>query len=417
MPVLNISMDTKIIELANGLRVLYKYVPYTRAVHCGYVINSGSRDDALEDAGIAHFIEHMIFKGTARRKTFHIVNYLESVGGDLNAYTTKEKTCLYASMVAEHFDRATELLTDIAFNSTFPHKEIVKEKQVIAEEIDMYRNAPDEAIFEDFDQLIFPDHSLGTPILGTKDSIQDFTQDKLIQHIRKSFTQGQIVFSIVGNVTEAMVRRVIHKYLAPLELPGGLPIRMKPTVSNQLEQDIEITMNQAHEILGGWAYPLRQKHYVPFLLLNNILGGPAMNSRLSLNIREKYGLTYSISSFYAPYLDSGIWGIYYACENGNLNRVRKLVYREMKSLTDNQLGIVRLSQAKKQLAGQITLGYENLLTQMLGMAKDLLDFGNVLSFSDYLEEIESVTAGQVMEAANEIFAKDAVSRLTYRMNA
>lgn len=417
MPVLNISMDTKIIELANGLRVLYKYVPYTRAVHCGYVINSGSRDDALEDAGIAHFIEHMIFKGTARRKTFHIVNYLESVGGDLNAYTTKEKTCLYASMVAEHFDRATELLTDIAFNSTFPHKEIVKEKQVIAEEIDMYRNAPDEAIFEDFDQLIFPEHSLGTPILGTKDSIQDFTQDKLIQHIRKSFTQGQIVFSIVGNVTEAMVRRVISKYLAPLELPGGLPIRRKPTVSNQLEQDVAITTNQAHEILGGWAYPLRQKNYVPFLLLNNILGGPAMNSRLSLNIREKYGLTYSISSFYAPYLDSGIWGIYYACENGNLNRVRKLVYREMKSLTDNQLGTVRLSQAKKQLAGQITLGYENLLTQMLGMAKDLLDFGDVLSFADYLEEIESVTAGQMMEAANEIFAKDAVSRLTYRMNA
>lgn len=417
MPVLNIYMDTKIIELANGLRVLYKYVPYTRAVHCGYVFNSGSRDDALEDAGIAHFIEHMIFKGTARRKTFHIVNYLESVGGDLNAYTTKEKTCLYASMVAEHFDRATELLTDIAFNSTFPHKEIVKEKQVIAEEIDMYRNAPDEAIFEDFDQMVFPDHSLGAPILGTKDSIHDFTQNKLIQHIRKSFTQGQIVFSIVGNVTEAMVRRVIRKYLEPLELPGGLPVRIMPTVSSQSEKDVSITTNQAHEILGGWAYPLRKEHYVPFLLLNNILGGPAMNSRLSLNIREKYGLTYSISSFYAPYLDSGIWGIYYACENGNLNRVRKLVYREMKSLTDNQLGTVRLSQAKKQLAGQITLGYENLLTQMLGMAKDLLDFGDILSFSDYLEEIESVTAGQVMEAANEVFAKDAISRLTYRMHA
>ncbi len=407
-------MEVKLIELANGLRVLYQQVPYTRTVHCGYIINSGSRDDALEDSGIAHFIEHMIFKGTARRKPFHIVNYLESVGGDLNAYTTKEKTCFYASLVSEYFDRATELLTDITFHSTFPEKEIVKEKQVIAEEIDMYRNAPDEAIFEDFDEQVFPGHSLGTPILGTKDTIGRFTQEKLFRHIRDSFTRDNIVFSIVGNVSEKQVNEVIRKYLAPLELPVGKTIRMAPVRSFQPVQEAEIATNQAHEIVGGWAYPLQQGNYVAFMLLNNLLGGPAMNSRLSLNIREKYGLTYNISSFYAPYLDSGIWGIYYACEGDNLERIRRLTYRELDFLSNKRLGGLRLSQAKKQLKGQLALGHENLLSQMLGMAKDMLDFGTYVPFAEHLASIDAVTESQIMEAANEIFARDALARITYK---
>lgn len=408
-------MDVKNIELANGLRVLYKQVPYTSTVHCGYIINSGSRDDAREDSGIAHFIEHMIFKGTVRRKTFHIVNYLESVGGDLNAYTTKEKTCFYASLISDYFDRATELLTDITFNSIFPEKEIVKEKQVIFEEIDMYRNAPDEAIFEDFDELIFPGHSLGAPILGTKDTIVRFTQDQLFRHIQDSFTQDNIIFSIVGNVTQAQVNQVIRKYLEPLVLPSGRKARILPAQFQQADQEVEITTNQAHEILGGWAYPVRQGHYVPFMLLNNLLGGPAMNSRLSLNIREKYGLTYNISSFYAPYLDSGIWGVYYACEGNNLERIRRMVFRELDTLRNNKLGVLRLNQAKKQLKGQLALGNENLLSQMLGMAKDILDFGNHLSFAEYLATIDAVTESQILEAANEIFARDSLSRITYKM--
>ena len=257
-------MKSKQFELANGIRVVYTYVPYTRAVHCGYVIDSGSRDDKEGEMGMAHFIEHMIFKGTTRRKTFHILNYLESVGGDLNAYTTKEKTCLYASLVADYFERATELLTDIAFHSIFPEREIVKEKQVISEEIDLYRNAPDEAIFEDFDTIVFPEHSLGHPILGTKESIRNFTKAGMRAHLDRSFVQDRVVFSIVGNVKEKEVLRVVNKYLAIQTMPSVPHVRYHPTTPHiQDHQVVNIPTEQMHEIIGGRAYALRKDHYVP----------------------------------------------------------------------------------------------------------------------------------------------------------
>ena len=408
------SMDEKIIILPNGLRIVYKYIPYTRTVHCGYVINAGSRDDLKGEMGMAHFIEHMIFKGTAKRKTFHILNYLESVGGDVNAYTSKEKTCLYASLVSDYFERAVELLTDITFHSIFPEKEITKEKQVISEEIDMYRNAPDEAIFEDFDEMIFPDHTLGNPILGTKNSIKSFTQSHLQAHIRRAFIQNEVVFSIVGNVSEKEVRRVVDKYLVSLQIPVGTTVRSKPPGLQLTHKIVPIPTDQAHEIIGGRAFPLRKELYVPFLVLNNLLGGPAMNSRLNLNIREKYGLTYSIHSFYSPYTDTGIWGIYVACEPGNLARIRRLIRKEMKHFETKPLGTIGLSQAKKQLIGQLTLGYENLLTQMLGMAKDLLDFGEITPFGKYVTAIEEVTASEIQDAAVAVFRDQEHTTITYQ---
>ena len=402
-------------ELSNGIRVVYTFVPYTRAVHCGYVIDSGSRDDREGEMGMAHFIEHMIFKGTTRRKTFHILNYLESVGGDLNAYTTKEKTCLYASLVAEYFERATELLTDIAFHSTFPEREIVKEKQVISEEIDLYRNAPDEAIFEDFDTMVFPDHSLGHPILGTKESIRGFTQDRVRAHLERSFVQNKVVFSIVGNVSEKEVHRVVNKYIAVQSMPSASTVRIRPMAPQLVDhQQVKIPTDQVHEIIGGRAYALRKDHYIPFLVMNNLLGGPSLNSRLNLNIREKHGLTYNIYSFYSPYLDSGIWGIYYACEQGNLERIRRLVFKELKLLREKPLGVMSLSRAKKQLIGQLTLGAESLLGHMLGTAKELLDFGEVTPFNMHIEQIEAVTAKQIQEAADEIFYAHSPSSITYR---
>lgn len=406
-------MAPTLIELPNGLRVIYQHIPYTRTVHCGYVINAGSRDDLQGEMGMAHFIEHMIFKGTSRRKTFHVLNYLESVGGDVNAYTTKEKTCLYASMMAEYFERATELLTDITFHSIFPEKEIVKEKQVIAEEIDMYRNTPDEAIFEDFDEMIFPEHSLGHPILGTKDSIAGFTKPQVRAHLQRSLVAGEVVYSVVGNVSEKDFRRVVDKYLRPLQLPRGQAKRYAPSQARVVEFNQELDQDQAHEILGGRAYAMRHEQYVPFMVLNNLLGGPAMNTRLNLNIREKYGLTYTISSFYSPFLDSGVWGIYYACEKSNLLRVRRLVEKELHQMRHKPMGSLRLSQAKKQLMGQMILGYENLLNQMLATAKDLLDFGEILPFEQLLTEIEAVTAEQLQSVAQDLFPEEALSRITY----
>lgn len=406
-------MEPQLIELQNGLRVVFQHIPYTRTVHCGYVINVGSRDDRPGEIGMAHFIEHMLFKGTAKRKTFHILNYLESVGGDVNAYTTKEKTCFYASMMSEYFERATELLTDITFHSVFPEREIVKEKQVISEEIDLYRNTPDEAIFEDFDEMIFPGHGLGHPILGTKASISTFTQQQMRVHSQRSFVQEQVVYSVVGNITEKELRRVIDKHLAPIRLPTGQPQRHAPGAARVRELKTGIEQDQAHEIIGGRAYPMREDRYVPFMVLNNLLGGPAMNCRLNLNIREKYGLTYTISSFYSPFLDSGMWGIYFACEKDNLPRIRRLIDKELDTMRQKPLGVVRLSQTKKQLMGQLVLGYENLLNQMLGIAKDVLNHGYVVPFQDMLQEIEAVTAAQIQDVAQELFDRDARSRITY----
>lgn len=407
-------MEHRKIELANGLHVLHTFVPYTRAVHCGYVINAGSRHDRPDEAGMAHFIEHMIFKGTVKRKTFHVLNYLESVGGEINAYTSKENICFYASMASEYVDRATDLLTDIAFHSTFPAKEIEKEKQVISEEIDMYRNAPDEAIFEDFDELTFPNHSLGHPILGTRESIRGIDRARIQAFVRENFVQGAIVYSIVGNVSAQKVDRLIDKYLKELELPPPLRTQTPPPPMAYFEKEVPIMMNQTHEILGGRAYGMKEDAYVPFMLLTNMLGGPAMNSRLNLNIREKHGLSYNISSFYSPYTDSGSWGIYYACEPRNRGRILRLIEKELAEVRDKKLGSMRLSQAKKQLIGQLTLSYENLLSQMLGNAKEVLNFGDVIPFSDYVQWVENVTASDVLEVANDCFHEQKLSRLLYQ---
>ena len=408
------DMKPRIIELPNGLRIVHKYIPYTRTVHCGYVINTGSRDDKREEIGMAHFIEHMVFKGTIRRSNLEILNYLDSLGGDLNAYTTKEKTCLYASLSAEHFERAIDLLTDITFFSTFPVEEMGKEQDVIAEEIDMYRDAPDEAIFEDFDEKIFPDHSLGSPILGTKESIRAFTQEKVKSHIGFSYTANNIVCSIVGNVTERQVEEAVGKYLSNLNLPSSQISRKAPENQPEGVSLVPISTQQAHEILGGRAFARGSEEHLPFFLFNNYMGGPAMNSRLNLNIRERFGLTYSISSFVNPFHDSGIWGVYYACEPKNLKQVRDLVMREYEDVLAEGFDPVRLQQVKRQLIGQMTLSYENLLTQMLALGKDLLDYGRIISFSEFTSQIEALTEARILGAAQNAWNESKLTRITYQ---
>ncbi|MFN0200854.1 MAG: M16 family metallopeptidase [Bacteroidia bacterium] len=407
------TIKEKIITLPNGLRVTYKYVPHTRLVHCGYVIDVGGRDDREMETGMSHFIEHLIFKGTQKRKTFHILNYLESVGGDVNAYTSKEKTCVYASLASEYFERAVDVLTDIVFCSTFPEKEMAKERQVIMEEIEMYRDAPDEAIFEDFDLLIFPNHALGLPILGSKESLQHISQQHILDFTKNSYTSDRIVFSIVGNVSEKEVMKWVDKYLAPLEIGKGKATRLAPAPYTANQQIVEIATHQAHEVIGGVACSIYADEYAAFLLLNNILGGPAMNTRLSLNIREKYGWVYNINSFYSPFLDSGIWGIYYACDAGNLEKVRKKVYKELDELRSKKMGTVQFMQAQRQLSGQLLLGNEHLGSQMLGMAKEVLDFDKLIPLEEYLAEIQAITAEQLWEVANVYFEESKLSRLTY----
>lgn len=406
-------MSEKIIELENGLRIAYKYAPHTRSVHCGYVIDVGGRDDFEDAAGISHFIEHLVFKGTNKRKTFHILNYIESVGGDLNAYTTKEKTCIYASLSAEHFERAVDVLTDIVFFSTFPEKEITKERQVILEEIDMYRDAPDEAIFEDFDTLVFPNHRLGIPILGTKESLQIIDKAK-IEAFRKAFyTQERIVFSVAGNITEKQLLKLADKYLKNLPLFSGNPPRTSPQTWQVQHQTAEIATHQAHEIIGGRAIDMKHDGYAGFSMLINWLGGSAMNSRLNLNIREKYGWAYNISSFYAPFLDTGLWGIYYACDIANLKKIRNKVLKELEEVSKKEMGKLQFSQIQKQIIGQLILGNENLVNQMLGMGKELLDFGKLIDFESYIKRIEKVNSAEFQAIAKQHFGAENTGILTY----
>lgn len=406
-------MSEKIIELPNGLRIAYKYAPHTRSVHCGYIIDVGGRDDFEDAAGMSHFIEHLVFKGTTRRKTFHILNYIESVGGDVNAYTTKEKTCVYASLSSEHVERAIDVLTDIVFFSIFPEKEIVKEKQVILEEIDMYRDAPDEAIFEDFDALVFPNHSLGIPILGTKESLPLIDREKIAAFRNTFYTKERIVFSIAGNITEKELMKWANKYMKDLPLLSGNPPRIKPLEWTAKNETVEISTHQAHEVIGGRAIDMRHEDYAAFSMLVNWLGGSAMNSRLNLNIREKYGWAYNISAFYAPFLDTGLWGIYYACDVSNLKKIRNKVIKELSESSKKVMGSLQFSHIQKQLIGQLVLGNENLVNQMLGMGKELLDFGKLIAFEDYIKRIEKVNPIYFQGVAERHFTEKNTGIITY----
>lgn len=406
-------MLNHLITLPNGLRVIHREIPYSRVIHCGFVIDAGSRDEGPDEAGIAHFIEHMVFKGTERRKTFHILNYLESVGGDVNAYTTKEKTCLYATVTPEYLDRATELLTDITFFSTFPDKEIVKERQVISEEIDMYNDNPEEAILEDFELLCFPNHALGRPIAGTRESVAGIGKAQMLDFIQRTYTAGRVIFSVVGKATPKQVEKVAMKYLAGLTLPTGTTRTEAPPlyVKGQLQKDCPGT--QAHKVIGGDACSFRDDRYVPVSVLSNYIGGPANNSLLNMDIRERHGLTYNIYSFFNPYTDSGLWGVYFGCEPNNVDRISKLVDKELKKLRQNRLGTTRLHQIKRQMIGQLTVGGEGLMSRMLVQAKNQLDFGRDFELEELAAQVEAITESDFLDAANFLFDPKGWSEIVF----
>jgi predicted Zn-dependent peptidase len=409
-------MDVKIIELKNGIRVMYRAVPTTRLAFCGIVVDVGGRDETPEQCGMAHFIEHMVFKGTRKRKAFHILSHIDSVGGELNAFTTKEKTTVHATVTKEHVGRAFDLLGDIALHSNFPAAEIEKEKTVIAEEIDMYRDDPEEAVFEDFDALVYPAHPLGRPIVGYKDTLRNFSQQKLKTYVGAGWQPRNMIFSVVGNVTEAEVTRLAQKYFgqAAMRARGHkLARRTTPRASAPILRVVERPIHQSHVIIGGPAPALRAEGYFAFMLLQNHLGGPGMNSRLNLNIRERYGLTYNIQSFVQPYTDGGIWGVYAAMEPALRSRVIKLAEKELRYFCTTLVGTAALAKMKKQAIGQIVIANESLFAQMISQAKDTLDFGRPILIDEIIRSLEAVTPQQIREVANRYMHPKNLHRLTY----
>ncbi|MFA8449683.1 MAG: M16 family metallopeptidase [Bacteroidales bacterium] len=406
-------MEYQYHTLKNGIRIVHKAVE-SKVGHCGVFINTGSRDEESDEGGMAHFIEHVIFKGTQKRKAFHVLNRLESVGGDLNAFTTKEETCVYASFLTEYYSRTLELFSDILFHSTFPEREIEKEKDVVVDEIYSYKDSPSEEIFDEFEDLIFKGHSLGRNILGTKTEVKKISRSKVVDFIRQHYNTESMVIASVGNIPFAKLIKQIEKYFSDISHSSN-SISRNP-FTNYKARMIEKDRNSylSHCIIGNEAYHRSHSKKNTLVLLNNILGGPGLNSRLNLAVREKYGFTYSIESNYQPYSDTGVFCIYLGTDPVYLKKSVNLVKQELLKLKNKQLGSLQLSGAKKQFYGQLAVSFESNLNEMLSIGKSHLLYEEVDSIESVHKKIEKITSSNLLEVANDVFNSDDLSLLTYK---
>jgi predicted Zn-dependent peptidase len=402
-----------IYTLKNGIRVVHKHVSHTKIAHCGFILDIGSRDEKPEQKGIAHFWEHMVFKGTQKRKAYHIINRLEVVGGELNAYTTKEKVCFYASVLDVHYEKAIELLKDITFDSIFPEKEIEKEKSVILEEMAMYQDTPEDAIIDEFEDIIFKDHPLGVNILGTQESVKSFSKADFQNFIFQNLDTHKLIFSSIGNIPFSKVKKFADKYLS--DIPEKRSLEKRLVFNNYCPERKEIfkSLNQAHCIIGGTSYPIGDKKRLPFFMLINLLGGPGMNSKLNMSLREKYGYVYNVEANFSPFVDTGFFSIYFGTEKNHLQKSIQLVQKELKHLREKPLSSIQHHKYKEQLLGQLAMAEESNLNFMQMMGKSLLDLGYIDSLEEIFQRIEDVTPYDLQEIANEMFFPEQLSYLTY----
>lgn len=398
--------------LSNGLRLVYLHAG-SPVAHLGVTVLAGSRFEEDHEVGLAHFLEHSIFKGTEKRKAFHILSRLDSVGGELNAYTTKEEICLYASFVKTHLNRATELLADIAINSNFPEKEIRKEKEIVLDELNSYLDNPSDKIFDDYEALIFPNHPLGNNILGTPESVQSFDRDSLKKYVDKFFFTENTVISFVGDIPLHTLVKCLEKYFH--SMPSGKQKAIpKPFTNYQpVKKRVAEGNYQAHAIIGGIAPGYNSEHRRGMTMLTNVLGGPAMNSRLILSVREKYGYTYNIEAQYAPYPDLGYWSIYFGTDQKYLSKTLKIIYSELRKLRDIPLSAKQLQQAKEQLKGHIALSLDSNLGLMQGLGKSLLLFNQIDTIGEMYAGIDKLTSEELQEIAQLYFKEELVSELIY----
>ena len=399
-------------QLPNGIRLIHKG-SYSPIAHCGLLINSGSRDELDDEHGIAHLIEHLIFKGTKKRKAFHVLSRLEDVGGELNAFTTKEDTCITAAFLTDYYDRTFELISDIVFNSTFPENEMEKEKGVVIDEINSYKDSPSELIFDEFEKMIFKGNAIGRQILGTPYNVNRFSRKDIRKFIRRHYTPEEMVISSVGDIRFGKLKYLFTKYFSayPYEKAKKRrkPVKGYKPSKHRLNKDT----HQAHCIIGNIAYNNYDPKKNILYLLNNVLGGPCLNSRLSLSIRERNGLTYDIESNFNPYSDTGVFTIYFGTDKENLDKTISLVLKEMKRLRTEKLGTLQLSRAHKQLIGQVAISWESQESQMLNIGKSLLLNDRIDSMKDIIRKVENITAEQLIDVANEILDEKSMSQLVY----
>ncbi|MDP2176681.1 MAG: pitrilysin family protein [Bacteroidota bacterium] len=398
--------------LKNGLKIIYQEASHAIASHIAFTIHAGSRDDG-DTPGTAHCFEHMLFKGTQKRKAHSIINRLEVVGGELNAFTTKEITVIYASVTHQFFERALGLLSELTFKSTFPEKELIKEKKVIKEEINMYLDTPEENIYDEFQEIIFNKHPLGPNILGNHQSVDSINTSKLLDFHQSYYQPQNIALSISSNIPFKKILYYIEKHCGDIK-NNATPHERTAFVDYNPQNTIKQTDHlQCHAILGNMCYPYHHENRIPMLLLNNILGGPGMNSRLNLSIREKFGYTYNIESGYSAFIDSGFFHCYLSTEKKYLNKSIDLINKELKKLKEKPLSSMQLIHAKNQFKGQVSLAEENRLNVILALGKNLAQNYPIESLENALKKINKINADGLQEIANEIFDIQELSSLIF----
>lgn len=405
--------DHQIYTLPNGLRVIHKQVTHSKIVHCGFIMDVGSRDETEAEMGIAHFWEHMAFKGTQKRKAYQILSSLDSLGGELNAYTTKEKICFYASLLDKHYEKAFELLTDITFNPTFPEKEIEKEKSVILEEMHMYQDSPDDAIQDEFEALVFDGHPLGYNILGTEKTLKSFNKKNFLEFIENNLSNSKLVFSSVGNIPFEKVKKLADKYLAQIKFKNSnskraLFVPNKAKIINQKKP-----ISQAHCMIGRSSYSLSDERRIPFFMLINYLGGHAMNAKLNMEVREKHGLVYTIEASYTPFTDTGLYNIYFATEKKQVKKATGIILKELQKLSKIPLSENRLKSIKEQLMAQLAMAEESNMGFMMMMGRSLLDYNKVDSLNDMFDKIKKITPDELLEISKEMFEPENINQLIF----
>ena len=409
--------------LDNGLRIIH--LPSdSKVVYCGYQINAGTRDEEPGEEGLAHFCEHVTFKGTERRKAWHILNCLESVGGDLNAYTNKEGTVYYAAILKEHIARAVDLLSDIVFHSTYPQQEIDKEVEVICDEIESYNDSPAELIYDEFENILFKGNSLGHNILGTVEQVRQFTTEDALRFTRKLYRPDNAVFFAYGDIDFKKLVTLLKRSVGSEELRvkneefnSREEERMKGEESNSPKGQtivMEKHTHQAHVMIGTQAYDVHDDRRMPLYLLNNILGGPGMNAKLNLALREHNGLVYTVESTMVAYGDTGTWSIYFGCDEHDVKRCLRLVRKELDKFMEKPLSDAQLRAAKKQIKGQIGVACDNRENFALDFGKSYLHYGWLKNIQHLYEQIDEITSQQIQEVAQEYFADERLFTLIYQ---
>lgn len=397
--------------LSNGIRGIHRQVR-SGVSHCALVVNAGSRDELATEYGIAHFTEHALFKGTERRKAYQVNCRLENLGGELNAYTTKEDTTLHATSLRRDFRRSVELISDVMFRSTFPERELCKEREVIADEINSYKDSPSERIFDDFEDMIFSGSELGHNILGSKATLGRLSTEDIRRFVKRTYTTDQMVFSSIGSFSVATARSIAEEYLGQFEPTRRGYQRVAPTEHVAFNITQQRHTHQSHGIVGTRGYGIADERRLPLALLCNILGGPFANSLLNIELREKRGLSYNVEASYTPYSDSGIVAIYFSSDHCHSDECIALIREQISSLGREPLSERRLSIAKRQFIAQMAISMESNEGYMLGAGKSYLLYKDIDTLEEAYKKVMAITTSQICDVANDCFAQ--LSQLIYK---